>query len=115
MLTVKRAAIFLIGCIGLRSLFVYIAAITPTAYLPYLGLLALLPTLGWIYILATGARKTGAEVGGEKIWWNGLRPLHATNYAAFAAAALLKNRNAYLFLLWDVILGLGAWINHYFM
>ena len=115
MLTVKRAALFLVGCIGMRSLFAYIAAITPSAYLPYLGLLALLPVIGWTYILVTGGRKTGLEVDGERIWWNGLRPLHAVNYAAFAAAAIMKSRNAYLFLVWDVILGLGAWINHHFI
>jgi hypothetical protein len=115
MLTVKRAALFLLGCIGMRSLFAYAAFAIPAAYLPYLGLLALLPVIGWTYILVTGARKTGMEVDGERIWWNGLRPLHAVNYAAFAAAALLKNRDAYLFLVWDVILGLGAWIHHHFI
>jgi hypothetical protein len=115
MLTVKRAALFLIGCIGMRSALAYIAAIIPATYLPYLGLLTLIPVIGWIYILITGARKTGLEVGGEQIWWNGLRPLHAANYAAFAGMALMKNRNAYMFLVWDVLLGLGAWTYHHFM
>ena len=115
MLTVKRAALFLIGCIGMRSLIAYAAFAAPIQYLPYLGVIALLPVIGWTYILATGSRKTGLEVDGERIWWNGLRPIHALNYAAFAATAFTKNHNAYMFLVWDVILGLGAWINHHFI
>ena len=102
------------GCIGARSLIAYAAYVIPTTYLPYLGFLALGPVIGWIYIIATGTRKTGLEVGGEKIWWNDLRPLHAANYAAFAIAAIMKNRNAYMFLVFDVIFGLGAWIVHHF-
>ena len=115
MLTLKRALLFLVGCIGLRSLMAYAAACVPLTYLPYLGAAALLPVIGWTYIMITGARKTGLEVGGEAIWWNHLRPIHAANYAAFAGAAFMGYRKAYVFLVWDVILGLGAWIHHYFM
>ena len=115
MLTLKRALLFLVGCIGLRSLIAYAAASVPTTYLPYLGAAALLPVIGWIYIIITGSRKTGMEVDGEVIWWNNLRPIHAANYTAFALAAFMKHRDAYLFLLWDVILGLGAWVHHHFM
>lgn len=114
MLTLQRALLFLVGCIGARSLIAYAAYAVPATYLPYLGLVALAPVIGWIYILATGARKTGLEVGGEQIWWNDLRPLHAAIYAAFAIAAIMKNKNAYIFLVFDVILGLGAWTAHHF-
>lgn len=111
----QRALIFLIGCIGARALIAYAAYAVPLTYLPYLGLLALGPVIGWTYILATGARKTGPEVGGEKIWWNDLRPIHAANYIAFAITALMKNKNAYMFLVFDVVFGLGAWIWHHFL
>jgi hypothetical protein len=115
MLTLRRTLLFLVGCIGTRLLFVYLAFSSPLEYLPYLGGLALLPVFGWLYILITGSRKTGLEVGGERIWWNDLRPIHMLNYAAFSVAALTKNKNAYLLLAWDVILGLFAWINHHFI
>lgn len=115
MLTLRRMLFFLVGCIGIRLLIAYAAFAVPATYLPYLGALALLPVIGWTYIIFTGARKTGAEVGGEVIWWDNLRPIHAANYAAFGLAAFLKARNAYLFLAWDVIFGLGAWIHHHFM
>jgi hypothetical protein len=41
--TQKRFLLFLIGCIGARSLFVIIAKNISLNYLPYLGYLALIP------------------------------------------------------------------------
>ena len=111
----KRFLLFLIGCIGLRSLFVIIAKNIDIKYLPYLGYLALLPTLGFIYIFATDSRKTGAEVFGGKIWWNNLRPVHALLYGLFAYNAINKNHNAWIYLLIDVLIGLFSFlIFHYF-
>jgi hypothetical protein len=110
----KRFLLFLIGCIGLRTLFVIIAKNVSINYLPILGYLALLPAIGFIYIFVTGTRKTGAEVFGEKIWWNNLRPLHALLYGLFAYNAIIGNRNAWIYLLVDVVIGLVCFlIFHY--
>jgi hypothetical protein len=110
----KRFLLFLFGCIGLRSLFVVIAKNIDIKFLPYLGYLALLPTLGFIYIFATDSRKTGMETFGEKIWWNDLRPLHAVLYGLFSYNAILGNRNAWIYLLIDVVFGLFSFlIFHY--
>ena len=110
----KRFLLFLIGCIGIRSLFVIIAKNVSINYLPILGYLALLPAIGFIYIFVTGSRKTGAEVFGEKIWWNNLRPLHALLYGLFAYNAIIRNSNAWMYLLIDVIFGLVSFlIFHY--
>lgn len=110
----KRFLLFLFGCIGLRSLFVIIAKNIDIKYLPYLGYLALLPTLGFIYIFATDSRKTGAEVFGGKIWWNNLRPVHALLYGLFAYNAIIGNKDAWIYLLIDVIFGLFSFlIFHY--
>ena len=76
----KRFLLFLVGCIGVRTLFVIAAKNSPVRYLKYLGYLALLPAIGFVYIFLTGSRQTGAEVFGEKIWWNDLRPIHALLY-----------------------------------
>ena len=64
----KRFLMFLIGCIGVRTLFVIIAKYINTKYLKYLGYIALLPAIGFMYIYLTGSRKTGAETFGEKIF-----------------------------------------------
>ena len=51
----KRFLLFLIGCIGMRSLFVILARKANIEYLKYMGYLALLPAIGFIYIYLTGS------------------------------------------------------------
>lgn len=110
----KHLLLFLVGCIGTRSLLVYIAKNSSVQTLKYLGYLALLPTFGFIYIFLTGSRKTGPEVFGGRIWWNNLRPIHAVLYALFAYNAITGNTNAWMFLLADVLFGLASFIFHHF-
>ncbi len=110
----KRFLLFLIGCIGIRSLFVYIASEINPAYLPYLGYLALLPAIGFIYIYLTGSRTTGPEVFGERIWWNHLRPIHAALYFLFAYSAISNHRNAWVWLLLDVLVGLLSFLIYHY-
>ena len=110
----KRFLLFLIGCIGLRTLLVFIAKNSSMTYLRYLGYLALLPAVGFAYIYLTGTRKTGKEVFGEKIWWNDLRPLHSLLYFLFAYNAITGNKKSWIYLLIDVIIGLVSFlIFHY--
>jgi hypothetical protein len=73
-----------------------------------MGVLAILVSIGFLYIFATGARKTGAEVFGDRIWWNALRPLHALLFTAFAVAVVLRPTAAYAILLADLIIGVTA-------
>ena len=110
----KRFLLFLIGCIGTRSLFVYLAKNASETYLMYMCYLALLPAIGFLYIYFTGARKTGAEVFGEKIWWNDLRPLHSALYFIFAYNAINGNKMAWVYLLIDVVIGLISFLIHHF-
>ncbi len=106
----KRFLLFLIGCIGVRTLFVLIAKNASAYYLSILGYLALLPAIGFVYIYLTGSRQVGAEVFGEKIWWNNLRPLHASLYFLFAYNAINGNKMAYQYLMYDVVIGLTAFL-----
>jgi len=111
----KRFLLFLIGCIGTRSMFVYIAKNVDITYLRYIGYLALLPAIGFFYIFFTGSRQTGAEVFGKKIWWNNLRPIHGILYLLFAYNAITGNKNAWIYLLVDVIFGLLSFLTfHYY-
>jgi hypothetical protein len=109
----KRMIMFLIGCIGVRSLFVIVAKNINPKYLKYLGYLALLPAIGFMYIYVTGSRKTGAETFGQKIWWNDLRPVHSILYFLFAYNAILGNKNAWVYLLVDVVFGLVSFLIHH--
>jgi len=109
----QRFLMFLIGCIGTRSLFVIIAKYIDLQYLKYLGYLALLPAIGFMYIYLTGSRKTGAEVFGEEIWWNNLRPIHSILYFLFAYNAITGNNQSWIFLLVDVLIGLLSFLIHH--
>lgn len=110
----KRFLLFIIGCIGSRTLLVYLAKNASEKNLMYIGYLALLPAIGFLYIYFTGARQTGAEVFGEKIWWNNLRPIHSVLYFVFAYNAINGNKMAWIYLLIDVILGLISFLGHHF-
>lgn len=110
----KRFLLFLIGCIGIRTLFVVVARYINIKYLPILGYIALIPAIGFLYLFLTGSRKRGFEVFNDKIWWDKLRPIHAIFYLLFAFNAINRNSNSWVYLLFDVIFGLISFlIFHY--
>ena len=109
----KRILLFLLGCITVRLSLVFIAKYVPSDVLPYLGALALLPSIGFFTIYLTNSRKTGPEVFGGKIWWNKLRPLHGLLYLIFAILAFKEDEYAWIPLLIDVLIGLLAFIIHH--
>lgn len=109
-----RFLLFLIGCIGTRLLLVYVAKNSSIELLKYMGYLLLIPAFGFIYIYVTGSRKTGPEVFGDKIWWNHLRPIHGLLYLIFSYNAITGNKNAWIYLLIDVIFGFTSFILHHF-
>ena len=111
----KRFLLFLLGCIGVRSLFVIIAKYINTNYLKFLGYLALVPAIGFIYIYLTGTRQTGPETLGDKIWWNDLRPVHACLYLLFAYNAIIGNTHSWIYLLADVLIGLISFLIYHYV
>ena len=111
----KRFLLFLIGCIGTRTLFVYLAKNANRTYLKYMGYLSILPAVGFFYLFLTGSRKTGPEVFGNKIWWNDLRPIHGLMYFLFAFNAINGDAFAWIYLLVYVIIGLVSFLLfHYY-
>ncbi len=110
----KRFVLFLIGCIGTRVLLAYLAKVIDLEYLPLMGIGALVIGIGFIYIYITGSRKTGVEVGGGRIWWNQLRPIHGALYLIVAYYAINKQRVAWKFLAIDVVIGLIAFLTYHY-
>ena len=105
---------FLIGCMGARLGWTYAAYRFP-ALLPWLGLFALGVSIGFTVIYVKGWRKTGIETGGEAIWWNDLRPVHAFMYGLFAVLAFRGvKEHAWKVLLLDTIIGFLAFVQHHF-
>lgn len=99
-------------CILVRLLLVYIAKTISLEKLIYLGYVTILIAVGFIFIYLTKSRKTGLEVGGKKIWWNQLRPVHGLLYLIFSIGAL-NGYNLWYLLLLDVIIGITAYVIHY--
>ena len=104
---------FLIGCIGARLIVVYVAKNINIEYLPYLGILALFPALGFSYIYFFNGRKSKGAFN-EDIWWEDLRPVHATLWFMFSISALLQKQYAWIFLMTDVTVGLVAFLTHHY-
>jgi hypothetical protein len=102
----KQLLVFLIGCIGVRILCVYIAKNINKDYLPYMGYIFIVIAINMIYIYINKSRQIG--ILGQNIWWDNLRPIHAINYAIFAYMAINKSPNAWIVLLVDVVIGLSA-------
>ena len=112
----KRYLLFLIVCLGIRSLAVYLAKISNLQNLKLLGILYLLFGLGILTIFTFELRITGGEVNGGKIWWNKQRPLFGIIWLSFGILALLGKKDlAWKVLLLDIILGLGLFLNHHFI
>jgi len=110
----KRFALFLCGCIPARLALVYLAKNIAIHYLPLLGYLTLIIGISFAYLFLSGTRKTGAEVFGDRIWWNNLRPIHSLFYLLFSYYAINKIRKGWIYLLYDVIFGLFSFlIFHY--
>jgi hypothetical protein len=107
----KRFALFLVGCIGIRTALVYIAKNNSNEnILKIMGIIALLIAISFLYLFFSNSRTSGLEVFGDKIWWNNLRPVHAILYIAFAYSAFTCNKSAWVFLALDVIIGLISFI-----
>lgn len=113
--TQKRLLAFLLGCIPLRYLFAYLAYRLPSTYVTWMGYLALLPAIGFSVIYLFKLRETGAEVMGNKIWWNSLRPLHAILYFMFAYLAITQQHHAWIPLFIDVTIGLISFLVYHFL
>ena len=109
-----RFLLFLFGCIGSRLLFTAFSAFTSTFILKILGIVALIPVIGWLYIIFIGKRDTGLEVLGDKIWWKNLRPVHVLLWGLFSYLAITGNRKAWIILLIDTLFGLSSFLLFHF-
>jgi hypothetical protein len=107
----KRFLLFLGGCIPSRLLFAYIAKTAPLFVKKILAVIAFIIASGFLFIYISGVRKTGLETGGQPIWWNQLRPLHALFYYMFAFMVFFVNANdAWNVIVFDTLIGLVSFL-----
>ena len=110
MILKHKFVLFIFGCLLLRGLFALLAKKINKDYLPYLGLIGLIPAIGFLAIhFGFIKRKKGAF--NQKIWWQYLRPIHSALYFTFAFLAFQKNKYAYIPLAVDVLIGFCAFLN----
>lgn len=103
-----RLLLFLCLCIPLRSIAAFIAYKYPeSSIINILAILYIIMGLSMLYLFLTNQRQNAPE-GGGITWWNNLRPIHAILYLLFALAVFLGKSYSYIFLIGDVLLGLGA-------
>ena len=107
----NRIYVFFIICIGVRIFLSIVSKNINIKYLPILGYIALIPAIGFLIIFITGSRKTGFEAGG-KIWWNHMRPIHSILFFIFAKLAINMDKNAWIVLLLDALLGIISKVIH---
>ena len=105
--------LFLLVCIPLRVLIVYIAKITPNKYLPIIGVPFLIFGLGALYLYLSETRTTGGGAFGGVLWWKDVRPIHALLYLSFAILAFLRYTNAWILLAVDVLVGLVGFLTYH--
>lgn len=105
-----RFLLFIFGCIGSRLALTVVSAYATGWFLMLLGFVALIPVIGWFYIIFIGKRDTGAEVLGDKIWWKSLRPVHMLLWFCFAWMAIHRNPMSWIVLLIDTLFGLSAFL-----
>jgi hypothetical protein len=109
---------FLGGCIPLRSLFVYLAyklssKNANTTIRTASAISLLLIGISFLILHAKNLRLSAPEAGGIT-WWNSIRPIHGMLYILAGLMLLCPavRHLAWMVLLGDVILGLGAWVRH---
>jgi hypothetical protein len=108
-----RLTLFLIGCIGTRvGLGLFIRSNYCLGYICLiLSVILTIMGLGFLIIFFGGFRKTGLETGGNKIWWNALRPFHGLMYL-LAGFYLFNKQKIYSsnIILLDVFIGFVSWL-----
>lgn len=105
-----RFFLFMIICMGSRFMFTLVSYFSYGWFLQLLGFIALIPVLGWFYVMFIQPRDTGIELLGDKIWWKNLRPVHTILWLFFVYLAITKNRLAWLVLLIDTLFGLSSFL-----
>ena len=112
MIKINKTLLFLVGCLGVRFGFAFIARHMSSNFLRKASYLAVLPAIGFLYLYLTDSRRVGREAQG-RIWWNKLRPIHAFMYLLFATYAFKKEKFAWIVLFLDACLGFMFWFLHY--
>ena len=106
--------IFLVFCIGARFGLAYLAKNISNSYLIVYSLIIGIIGVSFLFLSVTGLRKTGAETGGNAIWWGHLRPIHGILYVLAAGLLFYRHRCwGSKVIIVDTLIGLTAFLHHH--
>ena len=111
----KRFINFLFLCIPLRIYLAYLSKNVKKENKKYIFIFYLLIGFGMLILFFGKYRKTGIEIGGDVIWWNHLRPLHAFIYLYFSYLYYINNDKAHEILIYDIVIGLVSFFNYHYI
>jgi hypothetical protein len=107
----KRILIFLIGCMTIRSIPIYIV-LQQNPILSNLSLLFYF-IIGLSFMKTWVAPKHKTGFFGGTIWWHHLRLLHSTNYLLFVGLFILTKKYYTKILVFDLFVSLISFAVHY--
>ena len=111
--TDKIKLYFLFICFTSRLLLAYFAKIIDQDYLPYFGIVTLIISFMFLKNFIYNEPKIGFF--GSNVWWKNYRLIHSINYFLFTIGSIYKNKNSWIILFFDAILGLLFFINNYYL
>ena len=112
-----RSILFFILCIGGRLAFALLARYiiiydTSKFANSALILLSIIVASALLSHFLFDTRQVAIEAGGL-VWWNAIRPIHASIFILFAAYSTRGYTFAWMFLIMDLIVGIIAWCYNY--
>ena len=107
----KIIFLYLIFCIGTRLFITYKIKYHNPKYKQYYSIFLLLISLGFIMQYTLKFRKKALL--GNEIWWDSIRPIHALLYFIGTILVYTENKNAYIPILIDTIIGLFFFTKYY--
>ncbi len=105
----KKILLFFLLCIPLRLLLVYLVYKLPN-YIFFFKILYFIMALGFLNTFINYKKNSKGAFDGI-VWWNNLRILNSICYLLFV---IFQNKNSYLFLFPDIIIGVICFIKQYF-
>ena len=104
--------LFLLGCIPIRILLVYLSTLVPPDKLIFFSIPLLIVAIGFLYLYFTNKRLNALEAGSGGTWWSKLRLIHGLLYLAAFIYAFKGSNLVWIPLLIDVLFAISVFIIH---
>jgi hypothetical protein len=105
---------FILICVVLRFFIAMLALyLSEDAVKMYMSPITFIISIVFMILYIFNLRQVAPEAIGNTVWWSQLRIVHSIFYLLFAITSYHKSKNAWIFLLLDVIFGLTSHIHQH--